>query len=697
MRRFASKLLSPFNDLRVRAPSLRPRTPTTDENAEEGHDRDAQGGAITQVSNRKTRLKPSARQRLAGFSSVRIDPTAIEFTSFDSQKSGGKADVAQATYRWGNGDEEQVVAVKKVRYHRDMKKKKFENEFVHEVEVMAGLSHENIVRLIGFVEDFENGKAWIVLSWEPNGNVSEFLAKGDCEIPERVSLIQDTFEGIKYLHTRQPPICHGDLKSFNILVSPSYRAVITDFGSARAISAPEDEALGNDSGQQGPGSPTTEQACAPIHVAAADNQLTLTGPAWSLRWAAPEVMNGKRPGLSSDIWAAGWVCWEMMTDKVPFPELNATGVITLTVTQGAVPSPREDGQLGQIVALCSMMTDCWAFDPKARPSIARCCNELQWMPSVPPSDGKASSSKGPSIELLIKQGQMLYKQNNDENASSVLQQALSLAKSTGNQRPTADALRWLGHVYRAQCKYTQAEESYTRAQEIYARIGNDQGRANVLHGLGEVYCVQSKYTQAEKSYTQAQEIFARIGDDLGRANALRGLGELYRVQSKYTQAAESYAQAQEIYARIGSGMGRAYTLDGLGKVYRAQSKYTEAEESLTRAHEIHARIGNDQGRADALDGLGDVYRLQSKYTEAEQSYTRAQEIYARIGNDLGRANTLRGIGHLRRSQGRNVEAAAHYTEAKDLYAQIGRTVDVEAVSRWLAVVLPDQHSSTTSG
>ncbi|KIO21978.1 hypothetical protein M407DRAFT_79667, partial [Tulasnella calospora MUT 4182] len=218
-----------------------------------------------------------------------------------------------------------------------------------EVQVMAGLSHENIVRLIGYVEDLENGTAWIVLPWEPNGNVSEFLAKGDWEIPER---IQDTFEGIKYLHTRQPPICHGDLKSFNILVNSSYRAVITDFGSARVISALGDEALSIDS-----------------------------GPAWSLRWAAPEVMNGERPSLSSDIWAAGWVCWEVMTDKVPFPELNSAGVITLTVIQGAVPSPREDGQLGQIVALCSLMTDCWTFDPKARPSIDRCCNKLKWMVS----------------------------------------------------------------------------------------------------------------------------------------------------------------------------------------------------------------------------------------------------------------------------------------------------------------------------
>lgn len=57
---------------------------------------------------------------------------------------------------------------------------------------MAGLSHENIVRIIGFVEDFENQTAWMVLSWEPNGNVSEFLARGHWEIPERVSLVSDS-------------------------------------------------------------------------------------------------------------------------------------------------------------------------------------------------------------------------------------------------------------------------------------------------------------------------------------------------------------------------------------------------------------------------------------------------------------------------------------------------------------------------
>ncbi|KIO33583.1 hypothetical protein M407DRAFT_17546 [Tulasnella calospora MUT 4182] len=126
-------------------------------------------------------------------------------------------------------------AIKKLEWDREDAEEsaKFFKAFVNELSLMAELSHLNIVKLIGFVEDMENGDAWIVLPWEANGNVREFLQSGEWDIPERVSLIEDVVRGVEYLHTRQPPICHGDLKSLNILINSSYHAVITDFGSAR--------------------------------------------------------------------------------------------------------------------------------------------------------------------------------------------------------------------------------------------------------------------------------------------------------------------------------------------------------------------------------------------------------------------------------------------------------------------------------
>ncbi|KIO23995.1 hypothetical protein M407DRAFT_26605 [Tulasnella calospora MUT 4182] len=671
-----------------------PCTPTNDKDPDQGGNQGGPQGTIAASSKHTLDDRPSGRQRLDCMSSFRIRFNAIKFTPGDSLKKGGKADVAQAKFRSWYSIRGQLVAVKKL---RSIHTKKARDEFIYEVETMKGLSHKNIVQFIGFVEELENGTAWMILPWEPNGNVSEFLAKGDWEIPERVSLIKDTFEGIRYLHTRQPPLCHGNLKSFNILVNSSNRAVITGFGSARAISEPEDEAIGNESGEKLQGNPPAEQACPPIHIGTAGNQLTLTGPAWALNWEAPEVMDGKRLSLSSDIWAAGWVCWEVMTDSVPFAELDSAGMISLTVTrtQGEDSSPRDDEQLGPPGALNSLMTDCWAFDPKARPSISQCCNELQWMPSTPPSGGNLSGPKVASTNVLLQKGRMHSNHGNYEKSGVLFQRALSLARSAGNRTATADALVWVGATYRSQSKYAQAEESYTQAQEIYARVGNEVGRADTLIGLGGVYRDKSIFSKAEESYTRAQEICARTGSDLGLANALFGMGDIYRVQSKYTLAEELYIQAQQIYTRIGNDLGRATALDMLGLVYHLQLRFTQAEESYIRAQEFYARIGNDLGRANTLYGLGQLYHNQSRYTHAEESYTQAQGIYARLGNDHCRANNLHGIGHLCRSLGRNAEAATHYTEARDLFVQIGITREVQDVSHWLAVVASDHHPPCT--
>ena len=58
-----------------------------------------------------------------------------------------------------------------------------------ETSILAKLRHSNIIQLEGFVEDLQNDVAWMVFPWYKNGNVQEFLATGEWEIPERISLV----------------------------------------------------------------------------------------------------------------------------------------------------------------------------------------------------------------------------------------------------------------------------------------------------------------------------------------------------------------------------------------------------------------------------------------------------------------------------------------------------------------------------
>lgn len=59
----------------------------------------------------------------------------------------------------------------------------------HEVGLLNDLSHANVIKIIGFVEDIDHGVAWMVFCWEYNGNLREFVRSAKWEVPERVSLV----------------------------------------------------------------------------------------------------------------------------------------------------------------------------------------------------------------------------------------------------------------------------------------------------------------------------------------------------------------------------------------------------------------------------------------------------------------------------------------------------------------------------
>lgn len=72
---------------------------------------------------------------------------------------------------------------------------KFIQFAIREAEILAYLSqlyHPNIVRFEGFVEDISKSMIWLVFPWADNGNLKDFVALLDLEIPERIWLVRST-------------------------------------------------------------------------------------------------------------------------------------------------------------------------------------------------------------------------------------------------------------------------------------------------------------------------------------------------------------------------------------------------------------------------------------------------------------------------------------------------------------------------
>ncbi|KAG8910400.1 hypothetical protein FRC00_008263 [Tulasnella sp. 408] len=590
-----------------------------------------------------------------------------------------------------------------------------DQSFVNELSLMASLSHPNVIEFLGFVEDMSKGDAWIILPWEANGNVREFLQSGEWDIPERISLIQDVAKGLEYLHSRDPPICHGDLKSLNILINSSSRAVITDFGSARIRRSVASENHENQEEMLRPvltTDDTSAESSSPLlkfHPLTSD--LTLTGPAFSLRWTAPEVLAGTIPDLPSDMWAMGWICWEIITGRLPFDKLEREETVILYTMERRLPAIRTDLQLSHVLSLCSIMSECWLLKPIRRIDASAFRQKVDMMPSVVPSGITSGGQKARSAALLMELGRNYELQNDRANAEAHYQLAINIATRTKDDLVIAYALQCLGRIRGANANLGEAESLYRQAQEIYFRIGNSLGVANVLGGLGEIFRRQSRHQEAERAFNDARETHCCIGNDLGTGNALFGLGNTYQAQSRSREAEKAFIEALGIYSRVGNDLGAGNALFGLGTTYQVQSRNREAEKAFMEAQEIHSRIGNYPGAASALDGLLQVrrtepeyqeaesalkdaqethpstnnhpgaasaffgpdntYLAQSKDPEAEKAFLEAYKIHSCLGNDAGIANALDGLGKVYLAQSRKEEAGIAFTEACRIYSRIG--------------------------
>ncbi|KAG8910685.1 hypothetical protein FRC00_007730, partial [Tulasnella sp. 408] len=458
--------------------------------------------------------------------------------------------------RKGKLSREREVAVKKLHWpHDDTEQStKVFKYFVNELSLMACLSHPNIIEFLGFVEDTKKGDTWIILTWEANGNVREFLQSGEWDIPERVSLVQDTAKGLQYLHAHDPPICHGDLKSLNILVNSSYRAVITDFGSARFQRKIESETQSDTSRPVPIKDPIAQPASPQARFSASTLELTLTGMGFSLRWMAPELLRDEMPDLPSDMWAMGWICWEIVTGKVPFEGVDNEAAIIMHALKGQLPPIRKDTELSHVLMLCGLMSDCWLSQPAQRIDALTFSRKVEMLPREPPSPMTPKSQKGRSASLLLKLGRMYESQDDLEKAESQYRSAIKGATETGDDVVLATALGHLGGLYDRKSDYREAESLYEQAKGIHTRTGNSRGTANALVGLGETYRARSRHEEAEKAFSAAHEIHSRIGDDLGSGNALFCLGNTYRARSRNEEAEKAFSAAHEIHSRIGNDM-----------------------------------------------------------------------------------------------------------------------------------------------
>jgi serine/threonine-protein kinase len=169
----------------------------------------------------------------------------------------------------------------------------YEHRFRTEARSAARLQHPNIVSV--YDSDRDTDVAFLVMEYIQGDDLKHHLDRGvRYSLEQSLKIIRDLLSALDYAHKQG--IVHRDIKPANLLIEPGGRVKLTDFGVARI----------QDSGE------------------ATRTQGSMVG---TLKYMAPEQVQGQKIDSRADLFSAGVVLYQLLTDKRPFDGDNDFSII----------------------------------------------------------------------------------------------------------------------------------------------------------------------------------------------------------------------------------------------------------------------------------------------------------------------------------------------------------------------------------
>jgi len=213
--------------------------------------------------------------------------------------------------------------------------------FIHEINIMSTMEHENILPLLGIV--MEDSTCYIITPYMSHGSLYSVLHGEDKVKISRKEMKRITLEigrGVHYLHSCIPSIIHRDLKPMNILLDDHLTVKICDFGLSRE-----------------------------------KMQTQLMSRIGTIQWVAPEIIKEEPYNEKCDVYSFAIVLWELYTHEIPFKGRSAFAIANEVGFKGArLPIPNSCSTL-----MATLIQMCWAEDATERPGFGEILEMVEEM------------------------------------------------------------------------------------------------------------------------------------------------------------------------------------------------------------------------------------------------------------------------------------------------------------------------------
>lgn len=199
-----------------------------------------------------------------------------------------------------------------------------ERRFRAERQIVAGLDHPNIARLLdgGSTPD---GRLYFVMEYVEGQPLTRWCQAHPLGTRERLEIFLEVCAAVQYAH--QHLVVHRDLKPANILVTEQGKVKLLDFGIAKLV-------------DPDPSGEAAERTGTLFRLLTPD-------------YASPEQVRGELISTSTDVYALGVVLYELLTGERPYRVEGCSPAEMQWIIcerEPARPSSRVEARLGKELA-----------------------------------------------------------------------------------------------------------------------------------------------------------------------------------------------------------------------------------------------------------------------------------------------------------------------------------------------------------
>jgi len=424
--------------------------------------------------------------------------------------SGGMGAVYLA--RRADRQYEKQVAVKLIK--RGMDTEAVLRRFRNERQILAGLEHPNIARLLdgGTTDD---GLPYFVMEYVEGVPIDEYCSARGLGVAERLALFRSICCAVSYAHRHA--VIHRDLKPSNILVDADGVPKLLDFGIATLLEASD----------------------------APEAQATLLGQrVMTPEYASPEHLRGEPETTASDVYSLGVVLYRLLAGQVPSRARGRlAGDAERAVDTAAAPKPSAaaDARTGRQLRgdLDNIVLMALRDEPQRRYSSVEQFSEdirrhLESLPVLARRDTLAyragrfvrrnvAASVAAALVVLSLVGGILMTTREAQRADR--QKAIALAEKARAERRFNEVRRLAHSVL---FDYHDAIKDLSGATAIRERLVKD--------GLAYLDGLASEAGGDPGLQRELAAAYDRVGDVRGRNYAAASLGDLAGATDSYRKA-----------------------------------------------------------------------------------------------------------------------------------------------------------------